>query len=232
MLTNNNLFQSVVMFGATGAVGTETVLHLEGFTNLTKLTLLGRRPLKGCTASFIYQENIDIFASESYQKYIEGHQTAICTLGVGEPSKINKEDFVRIDKQAVVDFAVACKAAGVSHFQLLASVAISPESRSFYLRTKGELVEELKALQFERLSIFQPSMILTPHNRYGLSQAITLQVWPILKPLLVFGLRKYRGIPVELLGKAIAANIFTKKKGVEILQWDEFMDLCEGASHI
>jgi len=220
------------MLGATGAVGKETVRHLEGFTNLTKLTLLGRRPLEGCTASFIQQNNIDIFTPESYQKYIEGHQTAICTLGVGEPSKMSKENFVRIDKEAALDFAVACKAAGVSHFQLLASVAISPESKSFYLRTKGELVEELKALQFERLSVFQPSMILTPNNRYGISQAITLQVWPLLKPLLVFGLRKYRGIPVELLGKAIAANIFTKKMGIEILQWDEFIDLCEVASHI
>lgn len=56
---------------------------------------------------------------------------------------MSKEDFVRIDKQAVLDFAVACMEAGVSHFQLLASVAISPQSKSFYLRTKGELVEEL-----------------------------------------------------------------------------------------
>ncbi len=58
-------------------------------------------------------------------------------------AKMSKEDFVRIDKQAVLDFAVACMEAGVSHFQLLASVAISPQSKSFYLRTKGELVEEL-----------------------------------------------------------------------------------------
>jgi len=167
MQTNNDLFQSVVMLGATAAVGTETVRHLEKFTNLTKLTLLGRRPLEGCTASFIHQKIIDLFTSDSYQNFLEGHQTAICTLGVGEPSKMSKEDFVRIDKEAVLDFAVARKAAGVSHFQLLASVAINPESKSFYLRTKGELVEELKALQFERLSVFQPSMILTPNNRYG-----------------------------------------------------------------
>jgi hypothetical protein len=125
------------------------------------LTLLGRRPLESCTASFIQQKSIDVFMPESYQKYIEGHQTAICTLGVGEPSKMSKEDFVRIDKEAVLDFAVACKAAGVSHFQLLASVAI------------------------------------------------TMKVWPLLKPLLVFVLRKYRGISVELLGTSIADNIMS-----------------------
>jgi len=78
------------------------------------------------------------------------------------------------------------------------------KSNSFYLRTKGELVEALKALNFDRLSIFQPSMILTPTNRYGIAQAITLKVWPFLKPLLMGSLRKYRGIPVNVLGQAMA----------------------------
>lgn len=90
-------------------------------------------------------------------------------------------------------------------------------------------MEELKELGFKRLSVFQPSMILTPTNRYGLSQAITLKVWPLLTPLLFGGLRKYRGIAVEKLGRAIAQNITTKETGVESLQWDDFLRLCQVA---
>ena len=34
--------------------------------------------------------------------YLGGHNVAICTLGVGEPSKVSKkEEFVKIDKTAV-----------------------------------------------------------------------------------------------------------------------------------
>ncbi|MFA9392818.1 MAG: hypothetical protein ACERKD_23625 [Prolixibacteraceae bacterium] len=98
-------------------------------------------------------------------------------------------------------------------------------SSSFDLRTKGELVEELKALNFERLSIFQPSMILTPTNRYGISQAITLKVWPLLKPFLIGGLRKYRGIKVDVLGQAMAQNSFIAATGFEVLQWDDFYSI-------
>jgi len=101
-----------------------------------------------------------------------------------------------VDKLAVIDFAKACKAGGVKHFELLSSVGISADSSSFFLRSKGELVEELKALNFERLSIFQPSMILTPTNRYGFMQGLTLAVWPVIDKLLIGGLRKYRGIKV------------------------------------
>ena len=227
MKTSTKKKHSVVMIGATGAVGSETVKTLLGMDGVECLSLLGRRPLDNCSASFVRQGTVDVFDPATYESYLVGHDTAICTFGVGEPSKVSRDEFVRIDKDAVLDFARSCKKAGIEHFQLLASVGIHPRSKSFYLRTKGELVEELKGLGFARLSIFQPSMILTPTNRYGLSQAITLKVWPLLTPLLFGGLRKYRGIAVKQLGCAIAQNITTPKTGVESLHWDDFLRLCQ-----
>lgn len=210
------------MLGASGAVGTEALHALLQEKNVQQLTLLGRTPIPNLNDAIVKQHKISVMDSNSYQEYLPGHTAAICTLGVGEPSKITKADFIKIDKTAVLDFAVACKKAGIKHFELLASVGINPKSKSFYLRTKGELVEELKALNFERLSIFQPSMILTPTNRYGIAQAITLKVWPLLKPFFMGPKRKYRGIPVKVLGQAMARNLFIEGKGYEILQWDEF----------
>jgi uncharacterized protein YbjT (DUF2867 family) len=219
-LKSNHL--SIVMLGASGAVGTETLNTLLQFKNIKQLTLLGRSTISDTNVDFMQQHKISISDASSYQKYLQGHTTAICTLGVGQPSKISKEEFVKIDKIAVLDFAKECKKAGVKHFELLASVGINPKSTNFYLRTKGELVEALKALNFERLSIFQPSMILTPTNRYGIAQALTLKVWPLLNPLFIGSLHKYRGISVNDLGQAMAKNIFKEGKAYEILQWDEF----------
>ena len=204
----------IVMIGATGAVGGEVVKTLTGLPELSKLTLLGRRPVEDLDNKAVEQRKINIFEPSSYQDFVHEHDIAICTLGVGEPSKVSKEDFVKIDKTAVLDFARECKSAGVKHFELLGSVGSNPNSPSFYLRTKGELQEGLKALEFERLSIFQPSMILTPTNRYGISQAITLAVWPMLKPILIGPLEKFRGIPVEKLGRAIAQEYDNTGHGV------------------
>jgi len=216
---------SIVMLGSSGAVGTEALHALLQLKNVQQLTLLGRTPIPNLNDAIVKQHKISVTDPGSYQEYLPSHTGAICTLGVGEPSKISKEDFIKIDKTAVLDFAVACKKAGIKHFELLASVGINAKSNSFYLRTKGELVEDLKALNFERLSIFQPSMILTPTNRYGIAQAITLKVWPLLKPLLMGDMRKYRGIPVKVLGQAMAKNLFMEGKGYEILQWDEFYSI-------
>ena len=224
-MTSTSNIASVVMLGASGAVGLAILKTLLQLTNIQHITLLGRNPISTIKATVLQQHKIDVSEPGSYKNYVHGHTTAICTLGVGQPSKISKEEFIKIDKTAVFDFATVCKKAGVKHFELLASVGINPKSSSFYLRTKGELVEALKELHFDRLSIFQPSMILTPFNRYGIRQAITLKVWPLLKPMLIGGLRKYRGVPVNVLGQAMAKNILQEGKAYEVLQWNEFYDI-------
>lgn len=217
--------KSIVFLGASGAVGSAALETLLGFSDINQIVLLGRRNLDLTEHKRIQQRIVDILDSRSYSEYINGVDTAICTLGVGQPSKVSSEAFIQIDKTAVLDFANVCKTNGVKHFQLLSSVGINANARSLYLRTKGELVKALEELHFERLSIFQPSMILTPTNRYGLSQAIVLKVWPELDFLLQGKAQKYRGIRVEELGRSIANNILTKGSGTEYLQYSEFKAL-------
>lgn len=211
---------SVVQIGATGAVGGHVATTLSLMADVARMTLLGRRPVEGLTSLKVDQAVIDVFDTGSYERMLAGHDAAICTLGIGEPSKVSRDEFVKIDKTAVLAFARACRRADVRHFELLGSVGADPKSRSFYLRTKGDLEEELRALEFPRLSLFRPSMILTPTNRYGVSQAVTLAVWPLLTPVLAGPLRKLRGIPVERLGRAMALNLRGQTEGVEVLHWD------------
>lgn len=211
---------SVVIIGASGAVGGAVLQSLSPSPELGALTLLGRRRIEA--PPHAAQHVVDLGTAASYAHLLPGHNAAVCTVGVGEPSKVDRATFVRIDQHIPLRFAQACKAAGIRHFSLLSSVGVSPSSTSFHLRCKGELEEELKALQFERLSLFHPSMILTPQNRYGFSQGIALRTWPWLRPVLRGSLRKFRGIPVGTLGRAIAANLHEPGAGTEVLEWDDF----------
>lgn len=218
---------SIVMLGATGAVGGCVLAALAGAPEIARLTTLGRRA-PGASLPFpVVNHRIDVLQPESFAVMGQNQDVAICTFGVGQPTKVSHAELVQVDHDAVLSFARACKAAGVQHFQLLSAVAADPASRSFYLRTKGALEEDLRALSFARLSLFQPSMILTPANRYGVAQALTLAVWPRLTPLLMRGLRRFRGIPVERLGQAFVTNMTIAATGTEVLEWDEIMALSE-----
>ena len=83
----------------------------------------------------------------------------------------------------------------------------------------------LKALKFERLSLFQPSMIVTPQNRYGATQAVMLLAMPLLDPLLLGAMNKFRSIEVQKLGQAMANNVLLAKTGEETLHWRDIMAL-------
>jgi uncharacterized protein YbjT (DUF2867 family) len=216
---------SIVMLGASGAVGGITAQALSQMPELKQLTLLNRRDIPVLALPRVVQLVRDVTDAGDYAQFLSGHQVAICCLGVGQPSKVSKEEFVKIDKTAALDFATACKQAGVRHFQLLSSVRADAKSNSLYLRIKGELQDAIVALGFERVSFFQPSMILTPTNRYGFLQGLMLAVWPAISVVLQGGLRKYRGVKVETLGSAIAKNAITTAQGIENLLWDQIIKL-------
>jgi uncharacterized protein YbjT (DUF2867 family) len=218
---------SVIVLGSSGAVGTQVVQSLMNSPQVAALTLLVRRPLDFQLSPRTTQVTTDVFNAKIYGPYVAGQQVAICTLGVGEPSKVSPEEFVRVDKMAVLEFAGECKRKGVRHFELLSAVTADASSASLYARTKGELENELRALKFERLSLFHPSMILTPDNRYGLGQGAMLKIWPHLNPLLLGSWEKFRGIRVEALGRAMARNVFSTGTGAETLTWKEMHALQE-----
>jgi uncharacterized protein YbjT (DUF2867 family) len=222
-LTTDHMPLRVVMMGASGAVGAQVVAALQATPRCETLTLLNRRPLDRVTGGTVHPYVINVEDPSTYQAYLAGHHAAVCTLGVGQPSAVSAAEFVRVDRDAVAAFAVACKQAGIAHFSLLSSVGADASSRSFYLRTKGELINTIVALGFARVSIFHPSMILTPTNRYGVTQGLMLAVWPSLGVVLQGPLRKYRGISDATLGTAIAENLFTAGGGVERLHWDQCM---------
>jgi uncharacterized protein YbjT (DUF2867 family) len=222
-MTNNTY--SIVIIGATGAVGSEVLNNLVQENLISEINILGRRLVENINSTKVKQHVVDLFDSNSYSSLIQNHDVAICTFGVGQPSKVSKQEFIKVDKIAALEFAKICKEKGVKHFELLASVGINAKSPSFYLRTKGELVNELEALKFEKLSIFQPSMIITPKNRYGFSQGILLIIWPLISKLFIGSLKKYRGISTEQLGKAMARNIFSQTESVKNFTWKDIMQL-------
>lgn len=149
---------AVATVGGTGAVGGQAARVLAGMRGVERLTLLGRRAVGGVGGSAVSQAVVDVLQPASYQHLLGGHRQAICTLGVGQPSKVGKAELVAVDKDGhwVRD---RLQGGGGSA-----------------LRAPGGA----GGLNFERLSIFQPSVILPPTNRYDIWQGMLLAVWPTI----------------------------------------------------
>jgi uncharacterized protein YbjT (DUF2867 family) len=203
-------YQGVLLFGGTGAVGGEVLKTLLLLPEAGRITALGRRkvdlPPGSDPSHKLAQETTDLNNPAAYSGYLKDQSRAICALGVGQPSKITREEFARIDRDLVLSIARSCREAGVKSFTLLSALGADARSAFFYPKVKGQLEDGLRELKFERLRLFRPSMILTPTNRYDWKQGIMLWAWPLLDPVLIGPLAKARGIRVEELGKAMALD--------------------------
>lgn len=226
--------KQAVLIGATGAVGRNVLGAALASPYFSTATTLGRRPLQEgdplSGSPKLKQHVVDLFDKSSYEPLVAKHDVAFCTLGVGEPSKVPREEFIRVDIDASFAFAEACRRQGVQHFSLMTSVGADPQSSFWYLRMKGELEQKVAGLGFVRCSFFRPSMLITPTNRYGFTQAVTLAVWPRIDWAFAGSLRKYRGIRVEELGRAMVRNAersldSASAKPVEYLEWPDFQEL-------
>jgi len=221
----------VVILGATGAVGGQALAELIRSPAIAGVTSLGRRVVADAPAApKLTQHAVDLEDAGPYRALLAGHDAAICTLGVGQPTKVSRAELRKIDVDYVMAFATACRDQGVKSFALLGAVGADAGSRSYYLKMKGELEAQVIALGFPRTSLFRPSMLLTPHNRYGAGQAILLAVWPKLRWLLAGPLRKLRGVTVADLGRAFARDAERDDLGVHVYHWDEFSALAREAT--
>ena len=65
---------SVVMLGATGAVGSHVARRLVSMPEVEALTLLGRRPLAGLSGDHVNHRVVDVLEAASYEAFLPGHR--------------------------------------------------------------------------------------------------------------------------------------------------------------
>ena len=85
---------------------------------------------------------------------------AVCALGTMRAKAGSDAAFRAVDHDAVLFFARAAKAAGVTHFILVSSAGANPKASMLYPRTKGKVEAALAGMAFARLDILQPGLLI------------------------------------------------------------------------
>jgi uncharacterized protein YbjT (DUF2867 family) len=220
-----------VVIGATGAVGSSLVRDLLASPRCAEVVALARRPVQifdGVAGQEkLRQRVIDMSQAGSIERETaeaaRGAEVAFCTMGVGQPRKMAKDEVWKIDVDFAAAFARGARSAGARHISLLSSVGADANASSFYLRLKGAAEQGVAAAGIPRVSLFRPSLLVTREIRYGLQDRVTQAVFPRISWLLP---SRYHEIRVEDLGRCMRINAERPgKDGVEILHYAEFVEL-------
>jgi uncharacterized protein YbjT (DUF2867 family) len=203
----------VLLAGASGLTGERTLDVLLNAPDVSRVIAVSRRPL-GREHSRLANRIVKFDSIEAQLKGVSA-DAALCCLGTTRRHAGSQEAFRTVDVDAVLAFARAGKAANARRFVVISSVGANPTSRNFYLRTKGEMEEELEGVGFESLDILQPSLLLGWRAEMRPLELVAMGLMPLVNPLLGGKYQPYRGIPARTIGQAMLGATRSGRRGVQ-----------------
>jgi uncharacterized protein YbjT (DUF2867 family) len=116
----------------------------------------------------------------------------------------SKEAFHRVDYQYPLETAQLALKNGAAQYLIVTAMGANKKSMFFYNRVKGEIEEAIWKLNFSAVHIFRPSLLLGERKEQRMGEKIGAIVMKLLRPFLIYGLKKYRAIE----GKTVAAAMY------------------------
>lgn len=202
----------ILLAGATGLVGSRALEALLEANDVSRVLAVTRRPLQREASRLANR----IVQFEKIEAQLKGAScdAALCALGTTRRRAGSQERFRAVDVDAVLAFARAAQAAGARRLVVISSAGADPRSRNFYLRTKGEMEEELEGLGFESLDILQPSFLIGWRAEMRPLELLALAFMPLVGPLLGGKYAVYRGISANTVAAAMLGAVRSGRRGV------------------
>ncbi|HYB33792.1 MAG TPA: NAD(P)H-binding protein [Steroidobacteraceae bacterium] len=212
-----------LLAGASGLTGGCALDALLDAPEITRVIAVSRRPL-GREHPRLANRIVQFERLETQLRGATCHM-ALCCLGTTLRKAGSQERFRAVDVGCVLAFARAAKAAGARRFVVISSVGADPDSRKFYLRTKGDMEQELEAVGFESLDILQPSMLLSWRGEMRPLELLACAFMPLVNPLLRGNYLPYRGISARTVGAAMLGATRSGRRGVQRYTYEGIMAL-------
>jgi uncharacterized protein YbjT (DUF2867 family) len=219
----NSDSKTVLLAGASGFTGGYVLEALLGATDVARVVAVSRRPLKREHPRLA--NRIVPFAHLEAQLQGTRCEVAFCCLGTTIRQAGSREAFRAADVDAVATFARAARACGAQRLVVMSSVGADPRAQNFYLRTKGEMEEEVEGVGFDALDILQPSVLLGMRAESRPLELLARLALPLLNPLLMGRYAMYRGIPVRAVAAAMLGAMRSGRRGVQRYTWEGILAL-------
>ncbi len=205
--------KSALLLGATGLVGSQLLEQLLDDPRYTEVVALSRRPL-GRQHPKLRVEIID-FDHPDPEK-VKGDDV-FCALGTTLRKAGSKEAQYRIDCTYPFELGRIARENGAQQYLLVSSIGANAQSSNFYLRTKGELEEKLKGLNFKAFISARPSFLLGERSEVRVGEKIGIALAQLFAPLIP---KKYRGIQAAQVARALIALANENLSGVQVVESD------------
>lgn len=215
-----------IVFGASGFVGSHLLSELLNNSDYGQVIAIARKSLS-ITHPGLKTVIADYNSLADVKSEIAADEVFIA-LGTTKTNSPKKAEYYQVDHEYPVLAARIAKERGAKSVFLVTAVGANPNSKFFYVRTKGETERDVIALNFEHTHIFRPSMIMGKRKeKRSLLEEALMTFWFILNPLLTWKGDKYKGITGEDIAKALIKSAKNQTEKLKIYHWREMHDLVQ-----
>lgn len=217
------VMKKALVFGATGFIGSQLLPALLASADYERVTIVVRRApgLKHAKLTTLVGD-LDSLPALADQIDVDD---VFIALGTTKAKVPDEAVYYRIDHDYPVRAASVAQARGATGVFLVSAVGAAVDSLVFYLRTKGETEHDITALNIARTHIFRPSQLLGHREEKRPLERFIIAVWPAIDWLLVGGARKYRGIAVADVARAMLSAANDGAAGTHVHEWADMKAL-------
>ena len=214
--------KTALLFGSSGLVGGHLLDQLIKDINYSKIKLFVRA-IPEVNDPKVAIIKTDFNNLQNHKKDIIGNDCFVC-IGTTKKNAPDKDEYRRVELDIPKEIAKIAKSNLVNSFIFVSALYANSKSLGAYVRFKGLVEEELKKLNFTKLTIMRPSFLMGDRKEKRVSEKIGIFVFKLLSPLLLGPLKKMKPIHSETVAKAMVAviqnniqqNIFESNEIVEI----------------
>jgi len=205
-----------LVIGSTGLIGKKLIFELA--KKDSEVIAIARRSISNLP------ENVSLL-DINFDDFLENGSFPSCDhiyicLGTTIKKAGSQSEFKKVDFDYCVSFAKKAREAGATKISLVSSVGANPYAKNFYLKTKGEVEEEIKKIDFQYINIFRPSLLLGRREENRFLEKIGQNLSSFINLFLIGSLRKYKSIKSSNVAYCLAN--YQQSGGVRYLYFDDF----------
>ena len=203
--------------GSTGLTGSFLIQKLLSDTEITKVLSVSRKSLKNSNPKLTEVLISDLVELASVESSLHG-DLYFCCLGTTIKAAGSKENFLKVDHTAIVDFAKIAKAHRAKSLSIVSAMGADIDSMIFYNQVKGRTEKDIIALGIASLNIFRPALLNGPRREFRLAEKIVSQTLMPLSRLIPRGLKRSLLTEAETLAARMLLDAKTARPGTHILR--------------
>jgi len=205
-----------LVIGSTGLIGKKLIFELA--KKDSEVIAIARRFISNLP------ENVSLL-DINFDDFLENGSLPSCDhiyicLGTTIKKAGSQSEFKKVDFDYCVSFARKAREAGATKISLVSSVGANPHTKNFYLKTKGEVEEEIKKIDFQVINIFRPSLLLGRREESRFLEKIGQNLSSFINLFLIGYFRKYRSIKSSNV--AYCMSNCEQSDGVRYFYFDDF----------